>query len=145
MRGDHLLPDTDLDSRIAYNPTAMTIFQAPRKPTPSRQRYARCRTGETMKHYRGLALIALSWLAVIGPSHAQQYPPLPPSRPRSAAPTAPTSTVQQPESPDDEVSTLPPPSRNRIEQCATEWRGMKRNGADAGITWRSFAQACFKR
>jgi hypothetical protein len=94
-----------------------------------------------------IAISAL-WIAT-NASLAQQHPPLPPARPKMApatpaAPPAPINTDQQPQSFDEEVGTLPPP-RDRIQRCATEWRDLKRNGADVGTTWRSFAQACFKR
>jgi hypothetical protein len=37
------------------------------------------------------------------------------------------------------------PSRERLRHCASEWREVKRRGADAGVTWRNFALECYGR
>jgi hypothetical protein len=83
-----------------------------------------------------------------GASDADQRPPLPPVRPKAApmtqSPVVPRAPAEQSQSTTDEaVGTLPP--RTRIERCATEWRDMKRVGTDVGLTWRNFAQGCYKR
>jgi hypothetical protein len=93
-------------------------------------------------------IVALAILAVLigsGTVFGQEGPPLPPIRPKGQAepPPAP-SPVQIPDG-DEDIDDTPAPSRDRIERCATQWREMKRKGADVGITWRSFAHTCFKR
>jgi hypothetical protein len=84
-------------------------------------------------------------LSVCGSVFGQESPPLPPIRPKEQAePPLTPNSVPIPDTDDDTVDA-PSPPRDRIERCATEWRQMKRKGADVGITWRSFAYTCFKR
>jgi hypothetical protein len=94
-------------------------------------------------------LMALAVLINAAASAADQKPPLPPARPKASAtiqaPVAPTAPAEQSQATSDEAVGTLPAARTRIERCATEWRDMKRVGSDVGLTWRNFAQSCYKR
>ncbi len=67
-----------------------------------------------------------------------------PAWPQQAQPR----TKTQPANPSAMPSPEPvpvAPSRERLRRCASEWRDVKRRGADAGVTWRNFANECYNR
>lgn len=70
----------------------------------------------------------------------------------AAVPAWPQQAQTRTKSQSANPSPIPPsepvpvaPSRERLRRCASEWRDVKRRGADAGVTWRSFAIECYNR
>jgi hypothetical protein len=77
----------------------------------------------------GLALTATAPLSAF-PQQAQPKSKLPPAGPPAVWSAEPVPVA---------------PSRERLRRCASEWRDVKRRGADAGVTWRNFAIECYGR
>jgi hypothetical protein len=162
MCGGNFLRKANLDERLATFKNQMDRFalssaihqlnqlgEVAKRRQRATARVVGSIKGNSMTGRAAAGLLALTAWISCAASAADQPPPLPPARPKasvtSPAPVAPAPPAEQTQSTtDDAVGTLPPP-RIRIERCATEWRDMKRVGSDVGLTWRNFAQSCYKR
>ncbi|MBX9739088.1 MAG: hypothetical protein K2X62_03400 [Beijerinckiaceae bacterium] len=86
------------------------------------------------------AMLMMTGLLWFGLSHAQAQALAPKdagSAEMRAAPAQPAEVATP------AYRSLPKPEmRRRLTRCATEWQKLKRDGKDAGLIWRDFAETC---